>query len=208
MVTAALYAKFKETNCSVLRVNLHPKLGRGWLRRLRNCPPVKRRKARYWFGKAMRGQGKGKIGVSASLFPVGSAGCCLQIRWFRTTVEPPQGFGDFDQFAECFGDKLQDADARVSAEFLYAKERFGSLFKPIALAEQPSVFDEVIGVTGVKKGPEGKILYRLEISIEEKHVAHRVTFTRPVTLSADLPGQLLDSANSISVLALAPGGGV
>ena len=204
MTVSALYEKFEATNCSLLTVNLHPHLGRGAAAKVRGCVSGKRRRAPYFFGKAIPGEGKEKIGVSASLSPVGTGRFCLQIHWFPTAVDPPPDLGHFDRLAECFGGKLEDSEGLVTAEFHYAKDRFGSFFKPISLPEQPSIFDEIVGLTGIKKGPEGKILYRLEVSIEEKHVAHRVVFTRSMKLSDDLPLQLLDAAHSVSALALAP----
>ena len=63
-------------------------------------------------------------------------------------------------------------------------------------------FDSITGFTGVKKNPEGKLVYRLEVSFEPEGVRHEVSFTQTVKLSEETPMQLFETAGRISALAL------
>jgi hypothetical protein len=66
------------------------------------------------------------------------------------------------------------------------------------------IFDEITGITGVKRNPEGKMGYELEMSFEGKRVNHVVRFTQRLELSEDTPLPLLEVASRISMLALKP----
>ena len=100
------------------------------------------------------------------------------------------------------GEYFGDREAFVTATLWYSNKEAESLFKPIDLLGQPAIFDSITGFTGVKKNPEGKLVYRLEVSFEPEGVRHEVSFTQTVKLSEDTPMQLFETAGRISALAL------
>jgi len=100
------------------------------------------------------------------------------------------------------GEYFGDREAFVTATLWYSNKEAESLFKPIDLLGQPAIFDSITGFTGVKKNPEGKLVYRLEVSFEPEGVRHEVSFTQTVKLSEETPMQLFETAGRISALAL------
>jgi hypothetical protein len=131
-------------------------------------------------------------------------GLLLQITWFEAEEGPPSEFGPLSGLLDCISKDIGEREAFVIAIFSYDKETVTSLFTPIQLADQSTIFDEITGITGVKRNPEGKMAYELELSFGGKHVNHTVKFSQSLKLSEDSPLSLLEAASRISLLALKP----
>jgi len=126
----------------------------------------------------------------------------FRISWFVAASDPPPDFGQIRELVEAMGEYFGDREAFVTATLWYSNKEAESLFKPIDLLGQPAIFDSITGFTGVKKNPEGKLVYRLEVSFEPEGVRHEVSFTQTVKLSEETPMQLFETAGRISALAL------
>jgi hypothetical protein len=120
------------------------------------------------------------------------------------SADRPAQLGQVKKLVEAMGDYFGDREVFVSATFWYSNEEAESLFKPINLLGQPAMFDSITGFTGVKKNPEGKLVYELEVSFEPDGVRHEVNFTQTVKLSEETPLLLVETASKISALALKP----
>lgn len=204
MAASPIYQVFKRTNCLQLSLFVQLPASKSLLSGIRSCLGGKRRNPPYDFAAVYPGQGKEKVGVQASLMQAPHSDLHMVVRWFETKEGPPEQFGDFSQLLHCIHEYLPARDVFVAAAFSYDKEKVISLFRPIYLADQPVIFDEITGITGVKRNPEGKIVYELEMSFEGKRVNHVVRFTQRLKLSEDTPLPLLEVASRISMLALKP----
>jgi hypothetical protein len=148
------------------------------------------------------GEGKEKVGMSAVVRRAAKETFALNMRWFVTTMEPPGQFARISDLLACVRDAFSEKEALISATFSYDRARVVPLLEPIRISEQPMIFDEIIGFTGVKRDQEGKLVYELEVAIGKRRLIHTVRFRQVVTLSEDLPLSLLNTGSKISTLAL------
>ncbi len=205
MPASAVYTAFKRMNCVRLVVSTDMPLGASIISKVRDCLTGKRRNLPYFFGHVYPGEGRHRIGASAVLSRLTKNKFNFWIQWFETTVDPPDTFGKMSDLLGCLSYPWGEGEMQVSAVFSYDKTKVDSVFKPIQLAGQPAIFDELTGFTGIKRDPQGKkLLYEIEVSHGTNRLSHTVRFTQGIRLSEDLPLQLLDTANKISSLALLP----
>jgi hypothetical protein len=202
MVASPVYNAFKRTSCVELRINAEMPLARSTIAKARACLGGKRRNLPYSFGLTNPGEGKNRIGASAALFRLRPNRFGLSVWWFETTSEPPSAFGRLSDLLECLEEPFGEREVQVYAVFSYDKDAVESMFKPIHVAEQPTIFDELVGFTGIKRDPHGKLLYQVEVSLGTKRLIHAVRFAQVLKLSLDMPLPLLETANRISSLAL------
>ncbi|MBZ5542989.1 MAG: hypothetical protein LAO07_04830 [Acidobacteriia bacterium] len=207
MPASQVYQAFKRASCVQLFLFAELGLSKSLISKLKNCVAGKRRNLPYRFAGVHPGEGKDKVGASATLRRKDRSRFMLELTWFETNVDPPAEFGRFSDLINCIGVPFGDREAAVVAIFSYEMERVTSLFKPIQLLEQPMIFDEITGFTGVKRNPEGKLVYEMGVSFGEKRLQHIVRFTQTIKLTEDIPLLLLETATKISALALKAKGG-
>jgi hypothetical protein len=179
-------------------------LGKSVLSRVKKRLGAKRSEQAFLFAAAYPGEGKEWLGVEAILGRMKQSRFSFRIWWYEVGADPPPDSRLFKELVEAMGKYFGDKEAFVTATLWYSNEEAESLFKPIDLLGQPAIFDSITGFTGVKKNPEGKLVYRLEVSFEPQGVRHVVSFTQTVKLSEDTPMQLFETASKISALALKP----
>lgn len=204
MRTSPIYLAFKRHSCKHLNVFVELSLGESLIARLRGCLGGTRRNLPYRFGAAYAGEGGERIGASALLSRAKKRRFSLSITWFEVRSGPPANFGKLRDLLECVAPSLGEREPLVVASLSYDKDRVESLFRPIQLEGQPTLFDEIAGFKGIKKNAEGKLLYELEVSFTQRSVGHEVTFTQKVRLTEEMPLPLLETAAKISALALRP----
>ena len=204
MAGSDLYRKFKASHCTLLVVHVHVPAGKSLLARMRECAGGKKMLP-YWFGTAYPGSGKEKLGLSVLVARTKRQRIDLTFQWSLAERDPPASFGRYADLANCMKDTVRESvEASVMAVFVYKGKRFVSLFKPIQVVDPVPLFDEIVGVAGVKKDASGKPLYRMGLSFDEKELNHFVSFVHPFDLSEDSVKQILNKARNISALALVP----
>lgn len=181
------------------------RLGRSAVSKLRESLSGKRRNLPFRFAGIYGPDRKERIGVFSELERMKGNLFTLFIRWFRVQAEPPEQFGKFLDFVNCLANAVGDKEAFVTAEFSYDREKAASVFSPIQIGAEASIFDEIVGFTGLKRSAEGKLLYRLEVSLGERRVEHTVNFFQSIRLSEELPLGLLNIAARVSNLGLKKG---
>ena len=198
-----LYRKFKAAHCTLLVVHVHVTTTQSLLARMKSC--AGRKRFPYWFGTSFSGSGKEKLGLSVQVERVAKNRLALSFKWFPTQTDPPETFGRYSDLADCMREGLRKAaSAGVVAVFAYEGKRFASLFKPIPMEQSVPIFDEIVGVSGVKRDSSGKPLYRMELSFGDKALSHSISFAHTFDWSEECVKQMLDKAVSISGLALVP----
>ena len=201
MPPTTVYSAFKEKQCVELGFSAEVTLTKSTVTKVRGCLSGKRRNLPYFFGTVYAGNGKGRIGASARLSRLSGNKFSLTLYWFEVPNEPPPTFGKMPDLFDCLKEPFKEREVRVWAVFSYDKAKVESVFSPIQISNQPTIFDAVVGFTGIKRDPQGKSLYEMEVSHGEKLV-HTVRFAQAVRLSEELPMALLDTAHKISSLAL------
>jgi hypothetical protein len=171
---------------------------------IRSCLRAKRWSLSLDFAATYPGEGKEKVNALAILQPGQHKDLSVVVIWSRAKERAPSESKRFSELLRCIHEYLPEREGSVGAHFSYDSEKVTSLFRPIHLADQPVIFDEITGITGIKRNPEGKRGYELEMSFEGKRVNHVVTFTQRLKLSEDTPLPLLEVASRISMLALKP----
>lgn len=206
MPPSPVYNAFERTSCIQLVVGVAMPLPRPTVSRIRGHLSGIRRNLPFYFAAAYPGEGKDRIGAIAALTRADRSTFGLGISWSGVSTDPPAGFGQLSDLIQSLTEPFGEREISVGATFSYDKEMVISLFKPIQLAQQqqPTLFDELVGFTGIKRDPRGKTLYELEVSHGTKRLTHVVRFTQNVKLSEDLPLILLETAHKISALALKP----
>jgi len=200
MPPSAIFQSFKKANCVQLFVGVRLPISRSILPKLRGD----RRKRPLWFAAAYPGEGKLKIGVAANLKSAGKGSYDLSVRWFATHHDPPPEYGTFTSLVNSLEKTFREREVDVVAQVAFNKEEVISLFTPINIGSQSPILDEIVGFTGIKRDPEGKILYRLEITLSDKLIEQTINFKQTVKLEADMPIPLLATASKISALAVKP----
>ena len=168
------------------------------LSKLRSSPGGRRRNMPLNFAQVYPDH-KEKLAVSGHLGRK-SGVFHLFVHWFRVESGPPKEYPTFSSLVETISSELGDREAYVTASFSYKQDEASSIFSPIQMATEAGIFDEIIGLSGVKRNPEGKLLYRLDVFLGDKRLEHRVGFFQTVKLSEELPLGLLDIAARISNL--------
>ena len=204
MAGSDFYRQFKASHCTLLVVHVHVPAAQSLLARIKNCAGP-RRKLPFWFATDYAGPGKERLGLSVEVVRSKRQKIGLTYRWFLVKSDPPPTLGQYSDFARCLSDTFSEAvEASVVAVLVYEGEHFASLFKPIQMEESFPIFDEIVGVTGVKKDPSGKPLYRMELSFGDKELSHSISFVHPFDPSEECIKQILEKARDISSLALVP----
>lgn len=204
MAAHPIYQAFSEANCNLLLIHTHIKLKKTTLARLRDCFGGKRRYLPYRFGAVYSGDSKERIGLFAQIRRIPKDKIALEMRWFETKTSPPEEFGKFGDLIECLAGSVGDLEASVLAIFSYDAATVSSIFRPIHLPEQSTIFDEITGFTGAKRNPQGKLLYEMDISLGEKRLEHIVRFSQTIKPSETLPLSLVETASRISAVGLRP----
>ena len=156
MAGSDLYRKFKALHCALLVVHAHVPAVRSLLARIKNCVGPRKRLP-FWFGTVYPGPGKERLGLSVQVVRSKKQKIGRTYRWFLAESDPPPTFGKYSDFAGCLRDTFSEAvEASVVAVLVYEGEHFASLFKPVQMEDSFPIFDEIVGVTGVKKDPSGK----------------------------------------------------
>jgi len=200
---SSVWQAFHDSNCTVLTCWLdRVRLGRAAVSALRECFGGKRQNLPFRFAGTYGPDRREKIGALSEVARSDGDLFTLWMRWFRVPIEPPLQFGRFSDFAKCLAGPVGDKEALVTARFSYDREKIASIFSPIQMGPETSIFDEVVGFTGVKRSADGKLLYQLEVGLGAKRLEHTVTFFQTVHLSEELPLGLLDIATRVSNLGL------
>lgn len=206
MAASPIYQAFKRANCTqlIFILSVQPPASMALRSKTRSCLGVRRRDLPSSFAAAYPGEGKEIIKARAYLMWRTQKDLDVVVVWSEAKERPPTKAKRFSDLLRCIHEYLPEQDASVSAYFAYDTDKVTSLFKPIRLADEPVIFDEITGITGVKHNPEGKMGYELEVSFEGRRVNHTVRFTQRLKLSEDTPLPLLEVASRISMLALRP----
>lgn len=205
MPVSPVYSAFKERHCIQLGFFAEIELPKSTVARVRACLSGKRRNLPYFFGAAYAGEGKSRIGTSARLGRVRGKKFNLNVFWFEVLAGPPPAFGKAADLFNCLEESFREREVRVWAIFSYNKAKVESVFSPVQISIQPTIFDAVVGFTGIKKDPQGKLLYQMEVTLGDRELVHTVNFAQVVRLSEELPVALVDTAHKISSLALKSG---
>lgn len=199
---SGIFKAFNEADCDALTVSCSVILSKTVSCRALECMKGQRSRFPLVFAGLYPGEAKRKIGLSVLLQRVKGTNFWLHLNWFITEAEPPPGLGKvtdlFGVLAPAFGTR----EADITANFSYNKERVGSLFRPIQLAEGSRIFDEIVGFSGTKRDPAGKLLYTLDVELAQERLVHIVRFRQAVKLDEGLPMSLIPNAKGVSVLAL------
>jgi hypothetical protein len=204
MAASPIYQAFKGVNCTLLSFSVQLPASKALLSRIKSCLGGRRWNLPCDFAATYPGEGKEKIKAQAFLMRGRHKDIGVLVIWSKAKERPPTESKRFSDLLRCINEYLPKPDAFVSAEFSYDSEKVTSLFRPIRLVDQPVIFDEITAITGVKRNPEGRMGYELEMSFEGKRVNHVVRFTQRLELSEDTPLPLLEVASRISMLALKP----
>jgi hypothetical protein len=201
MPPSSLFTLFDKTNCSLLEASTTLRVSRPIIAKLRKSSGQKTEE--LWFGKAFEGEGKLKIGFSILMRVREKKGeYGISFRWFITNQNPPEHFGPAETFMDVLADRFGEREVDIFAEFQYDKGHTASLFKPFDLGEQSQILDEIVGFSGVKRDPMGKILYRMDIAVTNKVIQHKLSFRQTVRLLDDMIIPLVETASKISALAI------
>jgi len=205
MPPSSVYNALKQKHCVVLGFSAEIELAKSTVARVRACLSGKRRNLPYFFGATYAGEGKRRIGVSAMLGRVSGKKFNLNVSWFEVPVGPPSVFGKAADLFNCIEESFGEREVHIRAIFSYDKTKVESVFSPVQISIQPTIFDAIVGFTGIKKDPQGKLLYQMEVTLGDKRLVHTVNFAQVVKLSQELPAALVDTAHKISSLALKSG---
>jgi hypothetical protein len=204
MAASPIYQAFKRANCVQLILSVDLPASKALRSKIRGCLGGGRRNLPNSFAATYPGEGKEKVNAEAFLMWRPHKDLGVLVIWSEAKKRPPTESKRFGDLLRCINQYLPKRDALVSALFSYDTEKVTSLFKPIRLVDQPVIFDEITAITGVKRNPEGRMGYELEMSFEGNQVNHVVRFTQRLELSEDTPLPLLGVASRISMLALKP----
>ena len=202
MPSTDLYDLFLRTNCVRLTVLCEVRVTNHVTDKLRTCLPARLKKMPFRYAAVYPGSGKNKIGLDVEMNRESKRLVFMRLGWFRTTATAPTDHGKYSDLLACFGEPVSDQTAAVSAIFRYDAQQATSLFKRVEFPNQSTIFDEIIGFSGIKRDANGKMLYEMEISIGEKELRHEVTFTHAIRVTDELPYGLIETAAKISSLAL------
>jgi hypothetical protein len=208
MAASPIYQAFKRANCTqlIFILSVQWPASKALLSRIMSCLRAKRWNLSWDFAASYPGEGKEEVNAQAILTRGPHKELSVLVIWSRSRAKegPPAESKRLSDVLRCIHEYLPEREVSVSAYFSYDSEKVTSLFRPIHLADQPVIFDEITGITGVKRNPEGKRGYELEMSFEDERVNHVVRFTQRSKLSEDTPLPLLEVASRISMLALKP----
>lgn len=170
--------------------------------KLRASMPKERKNLPFTFAGAFPGEGRDRLGVLALMRRARGNRCVVVMTWFLVPGDPPSRYGKISDFVANAGGSFGVRECHIVAKFRYDQPGVRSVFKRIDLADQATIFDEIVGFTGAKYDPQGKLVYRVEVTLGKKRLEHTVSFSQAVELVDDLPIVLLESASRISELAL------
>lgn len=194
---------FYDRNCLELTCWLDPiPLRQPSIAKLRDLMTGKRRNLPFTFAGFYGVERKDGIGVVAWVKRSKSNSFGTYIRWFRVGGGPPEQYGKFSDYLGTLSNAVGSREANIAAKFSYDLAKVGSLFTPIQMEAQGSIFDEIVGFKGIKRTSDGNRLYSLEVTLGTQRLEHDVGFSQTIQLSEELPLGLLDIAARISNLAL------
>src|SRR5262249_32779363 len=200
---SAIFKALKSASCQRIVLHTDLKLSTAAFSKIRGS---KRKSDDYlWFATAYPGSEKEKLAVSVVLHKAkGRAGYHLAVQWFPVHEGPPKGAVPFETFEERMKDIFQEQEADVRAEFRFDSNHYTSLFKRIDIADLSPILDQIIGFTGIKRDPAGKVVYTLEAAFSDKSISHIISFRQTVKLDDNTPLALIETANKIVSLAIKP----
>jgi len=204
-----IFQVFEEADCESLVVSCGDVvLSRPMASRILESMKDKRATfPRYFeFAAAYPGRRKRKVALWGLLNRVKGVRFAMYLGWHMTAEDPPPEMGKVSKLFECLAPVFGERQVGVSARFAYERDKVGSIFRPIRLAEGSTIFDEIVGFSGTKRDPQGKLLYTLEVEMGQKRLTHVVRFEQAVKLVEELPLFLIPSAKRVSALALERGG--
>lgn len=203
MAEHGIYQVFKKSHCERLIVTSDMfSLAKSVSPKIRECMKGKRKRFPFSFAGSYSGDGKRKVGLSVFLERTKKGQFRIVMGWFFTDVEPPDEFGKVSDLFHCLASGFGQRQVDVAATFAYPTGQVESIFRPIQLAASLTLFDEIVGFSGIKRDNEGKFLYGMTVSHGEKELAHFVQFKQAIELTEDLPLFLIPRAQDISNLAL------
>jgi len=200
MPPSSIFTAFDKAHCTRVQLSTTLKIGRATLLRLRDRSRGK--PAQLWFAKVYAGTRELKIGHSGGLIAGRKGEYVLEMRWFTTTEDPPPELRNADILISVLQQTVGEREVDVLANFVFSTAHLVSVFKPVDLGPQSQLFDEIVGFTGVKKDPEGKFLYSMQISVTDKALEHKLSFRQTIKLSDDMVIPLVETASKISALAI------
>src|SRR5579859_502067 len=194
---------FKKTGCRKIQISATLNVPQTAFAKLRG-----RKKGRpkdLWFATTYPGEGKRKVAVSVYLSRAEITDKChVTMFWFVTEQEPPADFLAFTDFETHVAPLFGEREVSVEAEFSFDKNQIVSLFKPIEIGEQSQILDEIVGFTGVKRDPQGNVLYTMKVAINDKSIEQKLSFRQTVRLEEGMAIALLETAGKLSALAIKP----
>lgn len=203
MADQGIYRIFKESHCDdlVVTTDTFP-LGKSLSSKVRGCMKGKRARFPFSFGAAYPGEGKRKVGLALFLSRQKGDTFRIVMRWFITEADPPEEFGKVSDLFSCISAEFGQRKADVTTTFKYPKSRMESVFRPIQLGAVSTLFDEIVGFTGLKRDADGNLLYIMNVALGKKELTHVIESRQSIELKDELPIFLIPKAESISALAL------
>lgn len=203
MPPSPVYAAFSKTSCTRVSLSTSLKITNAVIAKIKRLTKDQSERE-WWFAKTYAGGQSLKIGNSILLKGAAKNDFSLTIRWFLTEEDPPPTMGDSDSFIEVVRASFGEREVDVLVWFVFHKEKHASVFKPFDVGEPSQIFDEIVGFSGIKKDPEGKLLYRMEIEVTPATIEHKLSFRQTVQLSDDMVIPVLETGSKISALAIKP----
>src|SRR5882672_977909 len=105
MPPSDIFRLFRDSHCRLLRVAAAIPITRSTIAKLRGTSrrAAKSTREPLWFATAYPGEHKFKIGLAANIKVAGKRKGEILLRWFVTDIEPPDEFGDFEEFVAILG---------------------------------------------------------------------------------------------------------
>lgn len=200
MPPSALYVAFTKAFCSRVTVVTPIKIPTALLAKINRL--TKKQAGEWWFARKYDGEHSVSLGHAIFLKALDKTDFELTMRWFLTGEEPPPFMGDPDALTQVIRNTFGEREVNILASFVFDATRYVSVFKPFDVGEPSQIFDEIIGFTGMKRDPQGKLLYRMEIEVTPKTIEHKLSFRQTVKLSDDMVIPVLETGSKISALAV------
>jgi hypothetical protein len=203
MPPSVIFQLFKKTRCRKLQISFTLNVPRAALAKLEGRKKV--RPTDLWFATTYPGEGKRKVAVSVNLArEIKTEKSQVSMIWFVTGQDPPPDFRAFADFESALAPLVGEREVSVDAEFSFDKNQIVSLFRPIEIGEQSQILDEIVGFTGVKRDPQGNLLYTMKVAINDTSIEQKLSFRQSIRLEDGTPIALLETASKLSALAIKP----
>jgi hypothetical protein len=201
MPPSPLFELFKQTNCKRLTISTMLNIAPAAMKRIKTnvvSPNI-------WIAKVYPGEGKRKVilfGLLVSSEQVTAKKNQYGLNLFCMMSDQEPRVAAFVLFESPLREAFGEREVNVTAEFSFDRKQVVSLFSPIDVGNQSQILDEIVGFTGVKRDPEGKNLYTMEIGVTDASIETKLSFKQTVSLDENMPLALLETASKISALAV------